>query len=69
MKTEQRYDNFDNVLMILKRILENQVQIKRDIYGLNHKNGLIPYESVYRKEHEKDVGIIKDINEVLGIEN
>lgn len=59
----------DSVLIILKRILENQVQIKQDIYRLNHKNGLMPYESVYREEHEKDLGILKDINEILEIEN
>ena len=59
----------DSVLIILKRILENQAQIKQDIYRLNHKNGLMPYESVYREEHEKDLGILKDINEILEIEN
>ena len=59
----------DSVLVILKRILENQVHIKQDIYRLNHKNGLIPYESVYRAEHEKDLGMLKDIDEILGIEN
>lgn len=59
----------DSVLVILKRILENQVQIKQDIYRLNHKNGLMPYESVYREEHEKDVGIVKAIDEIFGMEN
>ena len=59
----------DSVLVVLKRILENQAQIKQDIYRLNHKNGLMPYESVYRDEYEKDVGILKAIDEILGIEN
>ena len=59
----------DSVLVILKRILENQVQIKQDIYRLNHKNGLLPYESVYRESHEHDLGILRDIDSLLGIEN
>lgn len=59
----------DSVLVILKRILENQVQIKQDIYRLNHKNGLLPYESVYRDSHEHDIGILKDIDNLLGIED
>lgn len=60
----------DSVLVILKRILENQVQIKQDIYRLNRKNGLLPYESVkYRDSHEHDIGILKDIDNLLGIED
>ena len=59
----------DSVLIILKRILENQVQIKQDIFRLNHKDGLLRYESVYREENERDIGVLKDINDILGIEN
>ena len=59
----------DSVLVILKRILENQVQIKQDIYRLKHKNGLLPYESVYREDYEHDLGVLKDIDNLLGIEN
>lgn len=59
----------DSVLVILKRILENQVQIKQDIYRLNHKDGLLSYESVYREECERDKGVLKDIDDLLGIEN
>lgn len=60
----------DSVLVILKRILENQVQIKQDIYRLNHKNGLLPYESVkHRESHEHDLGVLRDIDNLLGIEN
>ena len=59
----------DSVLVILKRILENQVHIKQDIYRLSHKNGLLPYESVYREDYKHDIGVLKDIDEILGIEN
>ena len=60
---------YENVLMILKRILENQIQIKKDICRLSYASGSCPNESVYREEYERDMGIIEDINEYLGIEN
>lgn len=57
------------VLVVLKRILENQVQIKQDIDRLSYACGSLPNESVHRASYEHDIGLIKDINELLGIEN
>lgn len=59
----------DTVLVILKRILENQIQIKQDIDRLSYACGSLPNESVHRASYEHDIGIIKDINELLEIEN
>ena len=59
----------DTVLVILKRILENQLQIKKDIYRLSYVSGSCPNESVYREEsYKRDNGLIEEINELLGIE-
>lgn len=60
---------YENVLMILKRILENQIQIKEDIYRLSYASNCCPNESTYSESRERDIGLLKDINERLGIEN
>ena len=59
---------YENVLMILKRILENQIQIKEDIYRLSYASNCCPNESTYNENRERDIGMLKDINEKLGIE-
>ena len=59
----------DSILVILKRILENQLHIKKEIYRLSYACGSCPNESVCRDSCERDMGIIEDINEQLGIEN
>lgn len=66
MRAEKRHED---ILMILKRILENQIQIKQDIYRLMYASNCCPNESTYNENRERDIGMLKDINETLGIEN
>lgn len=66
LRAEERHEN---ILMILKRILENQIQIKQDIYRLMYASNCCPNESTYNESRERDIGLLQDINETLGIEN